>query len=765
MYPVQWDEETGGVLLTDSAEGAMDGEVRPVFFEELDLLGFDKSWTYERTEAPLLWARGRRYYYRGEWVAEAKGGGFFEAPQIVLQRRELCLEPVDVEAMERKNAPLMEGLVFRAIEFIRREYERRRRRVDAVAVAFSGGKDSLTTLDLVQRALPPDEFVVVFADTTMELSATYEAVERAKAHWPNLCFYTARSHLNAQESWRLFGPPSRIHRWCCSVHKTAPTMLKLREIVGERAVDALVFDGCRRAESQARFRYTPVSAGCKHATQVNVSPILDWGSAEVFLYLSSRSLALNRGYRRGFVRMGCVVCPLASPWWDALAWMMARESAQPFVDMLLDLGRSMSVPEDEVADFVTSGGWRGRAGGRSLTQGGNKVLITETNEQMILRLRNPKEDWLQWAKVLGSVSQEGEDTGRILSARGSNVYPFRFVRHGDALEISVSGLEAADRFLRRDLRAIGYKAAYCVHCRTCEVECPTGTLHIDGVVKIDERTCINCGNCLGFVRKGCWVARSLSVSEEATPMKLKTYQHFGMRKKWLDEFFSDPEGWWRENSLGPCQFDAMKAWLADGELSVANKISELGKALSRLGGTDSPLTWFVIWCNLARNSSLINWYVTQVPWHRSYSREELVELLPERLSRSTRENGVRALIGLLRDTPLGSDLGMGRVEGDGSGTKAVIKEGARQAPALAILYSLYRYAESQGRYNLSLAELSSGAPEGPVAVFGVRPEQLQKHLRGLSSQYSDWIKVELVRDLDNIFLEPSYRAEGVVSLA
>jgi len=75
-----------------------------------------------------------------------------------------------------------------------------RSRVEAMVVAFSGGKDSLTALDLVQRALPPDAFFVIFGDTGMELKVTHQAVECAKAHWPNLRFHTARSHMTAVES-------------------------------------------------------------------------------------------------------------------------------------------------------------------------------------------------------------------------------------------------------------------------------------------------------------------------------------------------------------------------------------------------------------------------------------------------------------------------------------------------------------------------------------------------------------------------------------
>ena len=53
-------------------------------------------------------------------------------------------------------------------------------RVDVFYVAFSGGKDSVVALDLVQRALPHNKFKVLFGDTGMEFPDTYEAVEETK---------------------------------------------------------------------------------------------------------------------------------------------------------------------------------------------------------------------------------------------------------------------------------------------------------------------------------------------------------------------------------------------------------------------------------------------------------------------------------------------------------------------------------------------------------------------------------------------------------
>ena len=138
----------------------------------------------------------------------------------------------------------------RAINFIRATYDEYVAKGYKFVTTFSGGKDSIVLLDLVQRALAPDQFFVIFGDTGMELSDTYKAVELAKQHYPNLNFHTAKSVFSAEQSWDMFGPPGRKMRWCCTVHKSVPTMLKLRELCsdGEDTL-ALVFDGVRAEES------------------------------------------------------------------------------------------------------------------------------------------------------------------------------------------------------------------------------------------------------------------------------------------------------------------------------------------------------------------------------------------------------------------------------------------------------------------------------------------------------------------------------------
>lgn len=232
MYNYEWDIETGGYILLPSKITGVTKEVRPVFSEELRFLGLDRDygWDFPDCEGPLMWAEARRYFYKGELVCEASGGGLYEMPTLKNVIKDLRITPVDIEMMLSKNESVMDGLVQKTLKTTYKAYLDYKSRVSMFYVAYSGGKDSIVMLDIVQRALPHDGFVVVFGDTTMELKTTYQALSEAKAHWPSLEWYEARAEFEAEESWRRIGFPARKLRWCCSVHKTAPSIVKLKEI-------------------------------------------------------------------------------------------------------------------------------------------------------------------------------------------------------------------------------------------------------------------------------------------------------------------------------------------------------------------------------------------------------------------------------------------------------------------------------------------------------------------------------------------------------
>jgi phosphoadenosine phosphosulfate reductase len=188
MFKLEWDIENNGVILVTNESNGGIGNARPVFKEELDLLGFNKYWIYPETNQPLLWSIGRRYFYKGEFVAEAKGGNIYEAPQIIIKEagNNLSLKPINLNKIIEKNKDALFILEQEAIDFVYSTYKKYKDKVDIIAVAFSGGKDSQIVLDIVSRTLPPDDYIVVFSDTTMELPLTYESIEQKKKNiWKN----------------------------------------------------------------------------------------------------------------------------------------------------------------------------------------------------------------------------------------------------------------------------------------------------------------------------------------------------------------------------------------------------------------------------------------------------------------------------------------------------------------------------------------------------------------------------------------------------
>ncbi|RKY24746.1 MAG: phosphoadenosine phosphosulfate reductase [Planctomycetota bacterium] len=760
MYQVVWDTETNGVLLKESISQGLDKEIRPVFHEELDLFGLNKFWDYPKTKAPLLWALSheRKYYYRGRLVAEVKGGAFFREPKIIVHEKGLYLEPVDVPAMLEKNADLMRDLSMEAIEFIVHTFQKKASKADIFSVAFSGGKDSLVLLDLAQRALKPRDFVVVFNDTTMEITPTYQAVERAKKRYPQVSFFTSRCSMDARETWRLLGPPSRIHRWCCSVHKSAPHLLLMRELVGRPDAPVLVFDGVRMAESSSRQGYQRFIQGGKHSTQTNTRPILRWSSTEVFLYLLSRNLLLNPAYRFGLVRVGCSVCPFASGWSGAVCWKAFYQDCEPFLEILMDYAQALGRrSQEEKLEFIASQAWAARAGGRSLAP--TRVFIDGKSSQVLIK-GGRRSTYLQWLKTLGPPLYSGN--GAVEVQRENLNLKLTIEEKGQELKVKLKR-EVPDPNIKHRLAAIAHKTAYCVGCRVCEAECPSGALSVNGTVKINEELCLHCLWCLVFEERGCVAAKTLNPGDinrgNKTMRGLDRYKGFGLRSEWLKEFFKDPQGVWESDTLGNRQKEALVAWLREAEIMDKNRrLTPTGTVL-QVWGTENPATWWVIIVNLARNSPVIRWFLTNVGWGENLVKKQLVERMGDSMKERTRENAVNALMGLFEKTPLGQLAPVYKEKGK----RILYKKGVQQVPQEVLLYSLYRFAEARGRYHMEMKELYDNAEEGPYTIFGIPPEHLRKGIRGLAESHPDFLKADLVRDLENIYLSPQRSSLEVIS--
>ena len=208
MYSYDWDSETGGLLLNTSPLN-FSKEPRPVYYEELDILGFDRYWTYDKDDSfPYLWAEANNYYYRGKLVAKTKGGSLYQAPELVIidepEPDNAPLRFVDIERMSEKNQDIMEKIVNRTIQKVSNTFNDYKNKIDVFYVAFSGGKDSIVTLDIVQRALPHNSFKVLFGDTGMEFPDTYKTVDVIEEYCKksSIEFLRAKSEFDPEYTWK-----------------------------------------------------------------------------------------------------------------------------------------------------------------------------------------------------------------------------------------------------------------------------------------------------------------------------------------------------------------------------------------------------------------------------------------------------------------------------------------------------------------------------------------------------------------------------------
>ena len=405
MYSYEWDVETGGLLL-NSSPLSFSKEPRPVYYRELDILGFDKYWNYEKNDTyPYMWAEANNYWYRGRLVAKTKGGSLYSAPElIIVDEPEPNNEPlrfVDVPGMVGKNKDLLEKLTQETIKKVFNTYVEYKDKVDVFYVAFSGGKDSVVTLDVVKRALPHNKFKVLFGDTGMEFPDTYRTVDAIEKEClnENIEFIRSKSHFSPDESWKKFGPPATVTRWCCSVHKTAPQVLSLRELTGKVNFTGMAFIGVRASESLSRSEYDYVSLGEKHKGQYSCNPILEWNSAELYLYIFAENIILNEAYKKGNRRAGCLVCPRAAERNDYMARVWYMKEFDALIDSIKCMYKKSFASEEQLNEFIANGGWKARKNGRDIDVQMNYAELSQGDYHLI-KVTKAKTNWKFLNKIL-----------------------------------------------------------------------------------------------------------------------------------------------------------------------------------------------------------------------------------------------------------------------------------------------------------------------------------------------------------------------------
>ena len=771
MYSYEWDSSTGGYVLTPTPL-IFSKEPRPVYYKELDILGFDKHWKYDKNDCfPYMWAEANNYFYRGRLVAKVKGGSCYTAPEIVLiedpEPNSFPLRFVDIPAMVEKNGNIIEQLAQDTIKKIYNTFVEYQKKVDVFYVAFSGGKDSVVTLDLVQRALPHNSFKVLFGDTGMEFPDTYKTVEEVK----KVCaegeieFLTSRSQYEPDYTWSKFGPPATVHRWCCSVHKTSPQIIVLRDALGKPDFTGMAFIGVRASESLSRSEYDYVSLGEKHKGQYSCNPILEWNSAELYAYIYLRQLYLNEAYKKGNRRAGCLVCPRAAERNEYMARICYPAQFNALMDKVRDMYSHNFRTEDKLEEFIRNGGWKARKNGRDLPL---KIDYKEKSDAHFFQITvdSPKTDWREWIKTIGVI--KNDSSPYIIDFRGSE-YQFEVVETNDCLKVryDIALAKKAPLFTKL-LKNVFRKTACCIGCKECEADCHKGMIHMhDGKVTIAEG-CVHCSQC-HKVDKGCLIYKSLELPREGTKMgktqSLNCFSHHAHKLDWMEQYFTFKNEFKEKNTLGSQMFSFFKRFLKDADLLDDNGFTRFAEIISDIG-LDENLSWALMLANLAYNPQ-IGWYICNISFGETMSKEYVCSMLVDSGADEKWVNDVWSSLARILDLPF-SHVGLGEMVKEKNKAVALYRTGWQVPDERVILYSLYQFSEKCGNFKqFTLTRLLDTSIESdgisPTQIFGLNRDTMEKVLNGLTFNYPDLIEARFTLGLDNITLKSDKSAEEILN--
>lgn len=476
MYKITWDKEINGVLLHSRIVPEVLGtSPRPVFFEELDLLGLDKlGWKYPHCEEPLLWAINKQYYYKGELVFEAKGANIYDAATVMLQPagEHLELEPIDIEAMLYRNKDMMFLLESEAIEFIHETYEQYARarktiqaasantldfealaqkaekktkkkmaivkedcdsfdimpledannagkrvyqttKIDKFIASFSGGKDSQVVLDLCTRAIPSTDFEVIYSDTGYELPPSLELYDKIQEQYKEK-FPDLKFSLAHNHD-------SVLNYWDkigtpSDTHRWCCSVMKTAPLYrmlrsGSDKLAKILTFDGVRAEESVR-RSTYNRIG-KGVKHNNVI------NASPILRWNSVEIFLYLFERQLYINpsyrrgMTRVGC-LICPFSSEWNDMVSSRCYKESLSPFLTriIDKAKNAGISDVDDYVKEGKWKLRAGGRDM-KFPSSMKIKETKPNLEIEVVNPQKDIMTWLNAVGKYQTTVDADGNI----------------------------------------------------------------------------------------------------------------------------------------------------------------------------------------------------------------------------------------------------------------------------------------------------------------------------------------------------------------
>ncbi len=508
----------------------------------------------------------------------------------------------------------------------------------------------------------------------------------------------------------------------------------------------MAFVGVRAHESAKRADYDYENYEKKQTGQYSHNSILDWSSAEVWLYIYAHNLVINEAYKKGNSRAGCLFCPMGG----GKSGYFRNLSYPTEIEVYTDIIRE-TIDENCIKtydSYITNGGWESRASGRDLKNNYPRYKEEVKDGFLYITITNPSSNWREWIKTIGET-----------------LFEYKIISFKNGCTVKLPA-DANKSYQVKLFKQAFRKAAYCVGCRVCEASCHYGCISFNDGLSIED--CVHCGKCHD-VPYGCYVADSLKKPTGGKRMRsLNTFEEHAPKPEWISDFFNRQNSFLQDNLLGPNQKTKFKRFLSDASLIDKNSITDFTLLITRIGW-ETEQAWGLILVQLVYNNPQMRWYIENLPVGVSFLSKSVQEMLMNHGQSRKMARAIILAFKRLCELPLGTKLNFGTVTLKGRQVDTLTRGRSTLDDNRVVLYALYKFAEAcDGYYQFTLSRLLDHTIESagisPTQIFGFDHDDMKRILLGLTAKYPDFINATFTHDLDKITLREDKTSTDVLTL-
>ncbi|MGM0903231.1 MAG: phosphoadenylyl-sulfate reductase [Bacillota bacterium] len=169
-----------------------------------------------------------------------------------------------------------------------------------IVYACSFGAEGVVLIDLIHKV--NKEATIIFLDTGLHFSETYELIDQVKEKYPTLNIKMVKPKLNLEEQAEIYGEQlwKTDPNLCCQLRKIAPLQEALS---GAKAW----ISGLRREQSFLRSKTQYINKDDKFKN-IKICPLIHWKWDEILTYIELNKLPYNPLHDQGYPSIGCAPC-------------------------------------------------------------------------------------------------------------------------------------------------------------------------------------------------------------------------------------------------------------------------------------------------------------------------------------------------------------------------------------------------------------------------------------------------------------------------